>query len=215
MGKIQLIKTFVLSKLTYVSSLTFVPLWVVEEINTLIFDFLWRGKDKIKRDILCLDYNSGGLKMIDFQLFIKVQRIMWIKRLILGEPNMRWKQYFSYLTRKVGGLLIFYSNITINLMKIPLPDFYIDMMEVWFNKKNFLLKEEESRRNELIFNNRFIRLDGQTHFDEKLFLKNVYKLHHIVDREGKLKSSQNLQRMGLDRLEMNKVIHIFECIPYA
>ena len=39
-----MIKTFVLSKLVYLSVLTPVPLWVFEEINKYIFDFLWNGK---------------------------------------------------------------------------------------------------------------------------------------------------------------------------
>ena len=66
MGKIQMIKTFVLSKLIYVSVLTSVPLWVFEEINKCIFDFLWNGKDKIKLDIVYLNYDRRGLKMTDF-----------------------------------------------------------------------------------------------------------------------------------------------------
>ena len=37
MGKIQMIKTFVLSKLVYVSVLTPVPLWVFEEINKIMY----------------------------------------------------------------------------------------------------------------------------------------------------------------------------------
>ena len=104
MGKIQLIKTFVLSKLVYVSSLTPVPPWAFREIEVLIFDFLWNGKDKIKRSTMFLDYDKGGLKLTDFQLFIRTQRIMWMKRLITGDSNMIWKRYFKYLTRKCGGL---------------------------------------------------------------------------------------------------------------
>ena len=88
MGKIQMIKTFVLSKLINVYVLTSVPLWVFEEINKCIFDFLWNGKDKIKRDIVYLNYDRRGLKMTDFKLFVRTQRIMWIKRLINGESNM-------------------------------------------------------------------------------------------------------------------------------
>ena len=87
MGKIQLIKTFVLSKLVYVSSLTPVPPWAFREIEVLIFDFLWNGKDKIKRSTMFLDYDKGGLKLTDFQLFIRTQRIMWMKRLY----NRRFK----------------------------------------------------------------------------------------------------------------------------
>ena len=202
MGTVQLIKTFVISKLIYVSSLTPVPSWVFEELNKLIFDFfLWNGKDKIKRDIMYLNYNKGGLRMTDFRLFVRVQRIMWIKRLIYmyGESMMGWKKYFKYLTRKVGGLLLFFSNTTTNLLELSLPAFYLDMIEVWLVTKEFLLKKEISRRNEIIFNNKFIRIDGHTHFDEKIFLRNVYKLHHIVDIDGNIKSGQEFQRMGLDK----------------
>ena len=151
MGKVQLIKTFVISKLIYVSSLTPVPSWVFEELNKLIFDFLWNRKDKIKRDIMYLNYNKGGLRITDFRLFVRVQRIMWIKRLIYGESMMGWKKYFKYLTRKVGGLLLFFSNTTTNLLELSLPAFYLDMIEVWLVTKEFLLKKEISRRNEIIF----------------------------------------------------------------
>ena len=54
MGKVQLIKTFVISKLIYVSSLTPVPSWVFEELNKLIFDFFY-GMGKIRlKEILCI-----------------------------------------------------------------------------------------------------------------------------------------------------------------
>ena len=105
--------------------------------------------------------------MTDFLLFVRVQRIMWIKRLIYGESMMGWKKYFKYLTRKVGGLLLFFSNTTTNLLELSLPAFYLDMIEVWLVTKEFLLKKEISRRNEIIFNNKFIRIDGHTYFDEK------------------------------------------------
>ena len=35
-----------------------------------------------------LDYDKGGLKLTNFQLFIRTQRIMWMKRLITGDSNM-------------------------------------------------------------------------------------------------------------------------------
>ena len=89
MGKVQLVNNFVISKLIYASSLTPVPSWAFEKINNLIFDFLWNGKDKIKRDVIILNYNKRGLKMTDFKLFIRAQRIMWVKRLVLGESNMK------------------------------------------------------------------------------------------------------------------------------
>ena len=83
MGKVHLLKTYALSKLNYVSSSFVVPKWVVAEINKICFEFIWNGKDRIKRAICYQDYGDGGLRMIDFELFVKTQRIMWLKRLLL------------------------------------------------------------------------------------------------------------------------------------
>ena len=213
MGKIQLIKTFVLSKLNYVSSLTPVPPWVFEEVEKSMFDFLWNGKDKIKRNVMFLDYDKGGLKMIDFHLFVYTQRIMWIKRLILGDSKVGWKRFFKYKTREMGGLLIFFSNISMRMNELSLPRFYKNMLEVWVAVKEVLLKKEAGKRNEIIFNNKFIRLDGHMFFDEGLFLRNVYKLHHLVDDEGKIKSIRDFQRMGLSEVEIRKLNQLFENIP--
>ena len=110
LGKIQLLKVYAYSKLIYVSSLLPVPEWVLTEAEEMCFDFLWRGKDKIKRNILFLNYEQGGLKMMNFRLFVKTQRIMWIKRLVTGSQVIKWKKYFKYLMRPIGGSLIFYCN---------------------------------------------------------------------------------------------------------
>ena len=52
MGKVHLLKTYALSKLNYVSSLIVIPKWVILEVEKMSFEFIWRGKDSIKRNIL-------------------------------------------------------------------------------------------------------------------------------------------------------------------
>ena len=44
-----------------VSSSLVVPKWVVAEINNICFEFIWNGKDRIKRAICYQDYGGGGL----------------------------------------------------------------------------------------------------------------------------------------------------------
>ena len=34
----------------------------VNEVNKIIFDFIWKGKDKVKRRVLVGDIEYGGLK---------------------------------------------------------------------------------------------------------------------------------------------------------
>ena len=50
-----------------------VPKWLITEIQKICFDFIWKGKDRIKRTIMYQDYGDGGLRMINFELFVKTQ----------------------------------------------------------------------------------------------------------------------------------------------
>ena len=53
-----------------------------KKLNTVLVNFLWKGKDKIKRRALVSDYSDGGLKMPHLESTIKTQRIMCLKKFI-------------------------------------------------------------------------------------------------------------------------------------
>ena len=47
------------------------------------YDFLWGGRgDKIKREIMIVDYDQGGLKLVDVSLFAQSLKSTWIKKYI-------------------------------------------------------------------------------------------------------------------------------------
>jgi len=58
-GKIQLVKT----KIHVRASLISFAKEIIKRINSVIFNFVWKGKDKIKRLALISEYEGGGLKM--------------------------------------------------------------------------------------------------------------------------------------------------------
>ena len=69
LGKIAVLKSLIVSQLTYILSPSSTNQCAVDEVNTLFFKFLWNGKgDKIKRDIMISEYEDGGLKMIHIRL---------------------------------------------------------------------------------------------------------------------------------------------------
>ena len=49
---------------------------IIKEINKLIYGFIWKGNDKIKRSALINDTDNGGLKMLDIESMISAQRVM-------------------------------------------------------------------------------------------------------------------------------------------
>ena len=61
----------------YPSSFLCTPPSVVKEFNSLVFNFLWNGKDKVTRRSTYAPYNAGGLKMIDYENMIKALRLSW------------------------------------------------------------------------------------------------------------------------------------------
>ena len=65
------IKSLVLPKLVYISSLLPTPQTIIKEVIQLIFDFLWKGKDKVTRLSTINAYEEGGLKMMDLDSMIK------------------------------------------------------------------------------------------------------------------------------------------------
>ena len=61
------------------------PKGIVQELNRMLFKFLWKGTDKVTRLSTINDYENGGLKMIDLESMIKSLR------LALVEKNL-WKE---------------------------------------------------------------------------------------------------------------------------
>jgi hypothetical protein len=95
MGKITVVKSFALPKLIYpLTVLKSISSEKIKEINTLMFNFIWDQKpDKINRNILCQNYNNGGLKVIDLKKIVLSLKASWVKRILDKDNNGQWKKY--------------------------------------------------------------------------------------------------------------------------
>ena len=64
-GKIEIVKSFIIPKFFSKAALISVTDDLVQEINKLIYRFIWKSTDKIKRCALINDIEDGGQKMLD------------------------------------------------------------------------------------------------------------------------------------------------------
>ena len=55
---------------------------LVQEINKLIYRFVWRGTDQIKRCAFINDIQDGRIKMLDIQSMILARRVLIFKRYV-------------------------------------------------------------------------------------------------------------------------------------
>ena len=94
-GKIQVVKTFVIPKFMFRASLISLTKNIIKLVDSTIYSFIWKGRDKIKRLALISDYKNGGLRMPHTQTMIDTQRVMCLKK--YSEDYISpWKQILSF-----------------------------------------------------------------------------------------------------------------------
>ena len=95
-GKIVVIKTFLISQLTFVMQSIGVPDSVLNKINSVLYKFIWQRKnsnkkafEKVKRKIMESDIEQGGLKMINVCDLQKQFYLQWAGKLY-SDTNENW-----------------------------------------------------------------------------------------------------------------------------
>ena len=111
MGKITVLKSLVVSQLTYILSPFPSNEKIINEINDLFYRLLWNDKgDKIERKVMTNDYFKGGLKMIDLVSFNKSLKLTWIKKYLDSSNKGKWKIFLDLKLGKNAGELVFAGN---------------------------------------------------------------------------------------------------------
>ena len=93
-GKVTVIKSLMLPQLLYLFSVLCIniPKTFFKKLNHLFYKFIWNGgNDRVKRDILCNNYEHGGLRMFDPLLFSQAQKFIWVKQLLDPNYSSFWK----------------------------------------------------------------------------------------------------------------------------
>jgi hypothetical protein len=104
-GKVQVVKTFVMSEFVLVASLLPVPKNVYALINKLIFKFLWGGSEKVQRKKLVQTKLDGGIDMIDLRSKFNALKAKWLYRLKNSLPlGKKWALLANELTSELGDI---------------------------------------------------------------------------------------------------------------
>ena len=112
------------------SSLIPTPKEFVSQLNQLLFQFLWNGRDKVTRRSVINEYSNGGLKMIDFDSMIISLRLAWLKR-IASSNDGTWKRYLTHHLERFGGLFLFHCNYDVSILPLNISLFYLELLQWW------------------------------------------------------------------------------------
>ena len=126
LGRIQIIKSFVIPVFMYRAGLVCSHQEIVKEVNKIIFNFILKGKDKVKRSALISDVEHGGLRAPHLESIIKAQRIMCCKKFANSQQSS-WKIILLHYLRQVGGRLLLSCNFNVKKLPVTFPKFLCRM----------------------------------------------------------------------------------------
>ena len=175
-GRVTIIKSLIIPKFIYISSLLPVPNEIVIELNRMLFKFLWKGPDKVTRLSTINEYDNGGLKMIDLVSMIKSLRLAWMKR-IFGTSEGAWKRYLCFLLERFGGLFLFYCNYDVKDLSIS-SQFYSDLLHWWSEFRCDFDTRKEWKF--IVWNNKEIRVNNKPIFYRNFFENGIIHVSNLL-----------------------------------
>lgn len=106
----------------------------IKQLNTIIYNFLWNGPDKIARAAIINDIKFGGLRVIDLETSIKSLRLAWLGR-IFSQGSAPWKAYINHLLENYGGIFLFRCNYDVKDYNIH-STFHSEFLQWWADFRN-------------------------------------------------------------------------------
>ena len=195
MGRICIIKTLAISKLVYNTSVLTTPPKFTSEVNDICFKFIWNFKpDKVKRNTFIGPIEKGGLNMVDFTMIDKSLKAAWVKRLYEA-GDTKWCSLFSLATSQYGGSFLLECNFNAPDLNFAsyVPSFYKEILTVWQELHSKDPSSAKEYENEIIWNNRFIKIDGKSVFYPSWHRRGIIKICHLLNENRKFLSRSEFQ----------------------
>ena len=192
-----------------------------KEINTLIWNFLWDGKQQlVNRQTMCLNLDSGGVNMINLRHFIEAKQIKFIYKIINSKPehrNMIGKYWLGFLDKRYDSenFLSRCSNIKGLHLQFP-SQFYKESVASWCSFRGKLqanisfpiMDEQLCGNNQILYKNSPLwyeqfnksglkiiehiwERDRKNFIDENIILHRLTDKRNAIKHYGIIKSSIN------------------------
>ena len=183
-GKITVIKTLALSKLTYLFTNIPDPCSnFLKQVNMLFFKFLWNGKpNKIKSDYICQDYDEGGIRMVNVFDYLAYIKINCFKRYLCNEDIINLTRTMYPMMKHIVTMGSEYILKIMNTVKNPL------LHDVLKHVKNLFDKIECVSFDDVIFESLFynknILVANKTVFYRSWANENVTQIYQLLTDTG-------------------------------
>ena len=138
-GKALVINGLLTSTLWYLAANVHFPPWAIQEIEDIIYAFLWNNKKPlINRDIIALPLTEGGLNIPRLKDKIQALRLNTIRRLLSPELA-HWKfltSHFLRLSHMPTGKHTLALNYNVQQIDRNIPNYHRALLTAWLAHNN-------------------------------------------------------------------------------
>ena len=217
MGKIIIVKTFLMSQLVYFMQAFIIPDKVLTEINRILFRFVWKKREnnkkafeKVKRIVLCKEYKQGGLKMIDIKQMQTSFTLNWVIRLTTSKTTEKVTLIPRMIFSSHGpNFACFHSNVSSKVFKglnHITSSFWSTVLKTWLDNNRVL---DNSKFNPMLWNNKQFSYGGNILFFRDWAEKGLVSIHDIISQNVLLTFERVCEILGrnANRIIEYNIIH--------
>ena len=193
MGKVVVVKSIFLSKLSFVvASLPNPDNNFFTSLNKSIYSFIWGSpRDRIKRKQLVQDYQQGGLKMIDIVHYCNAMKLRWLQRLHCNNKEVMWVNiFYSHFNSfcNLNDVLELSATAIFQLAGTIGNSFWKNVLETWsYVLSSYLAVDKISIRDfalQHIWFNDLFYIDGNHLTHDKLYNAGIRCINDFLNSDG-------------------------------
>ena len=210
-GRIQIVKTFIIPIFLYRASMICLDKEFINEANKIIFDFIWKGRDKVKCLALVSEVEDGGLKAPHLESIIKTQRILCCKRLASKQPSS-WKTILLNYLKPVGGKFILCCDFDVKILPVKRPAFYEECLK-YFAECSAARQDSGDLSKIILWNNKTICINGKSVYNRSLADKGIRRLEDLISENNELITKHKLRELDISPLDAFKLFCVIDALP--
>ena len=213
-GRIMIIKTLILPQVTHLFGMTYTPQTFLDQLDKLIFSFLWGDKPhRIKRETIIAMIEDGGLKMPDIYSFHMAQKIMCVKNLIAEDGKVL---NLFLTTTGVQKFELKHRLSPAYLKKLTCSPFYAQLLQCWFDFKTDHPENKNIILNEYLFLNSHITINNCIIHPKDVGLDSSFidlRLNDIVGSNNELYTSAEILQKFNSNTNLLCIYSLLSAIP--
>ena len=133
-GSVTIIKSLAISKIVFSVQNTYMPPDITLKIEKVLYSFLWKNRERIKRKILIRKIKNGGINMLDVESFFKSLQCSWITRIVKNSNNLIGNSIIDNFG--ADKLLLKINNINISYINNIISPFYKQVFKSYLSTKS-------------------------------------------------------------------------------